>query len=69
MTHTEVTDWIDASVTVRHGMPHWPGNRPIVLQWVPDTGRGADWIVSHLAMGVRSGTHEPGQAVSAEAAP
>jgi hypothetical protein len=22
---SEMTDWIDVSVTVRHGMPHWPG--------------------------------------------
>ena len=32
MTHAEVTDWIDVSVTVRHGMPHWPDNPPIVLE-------------------------------------
>ncbi len=60
MTHVEVTDWIDVSVTVRHGMPHWPDNPPIVLQRVLDTGRGDDCNVSHLAMGVHSGTHMDG---------
>ena len=27
----QMTDWIDVSVTVKHGMPHWPDNPPIVL--------------------------------------
>ena len=60
MTHAEVTDWIDVSVTVRHGMPHWPDNPPIVLQRVLDTGRGGVCNVCHLAMGVHSGTHMDG---------
>jgi arylformamidase len=60
MTHVEVTDWIDVSVTVRHGMPHWPDNPPIVLQRVLDTERGDVCNVSHLAMGVHSGTHMDG---------
>ena len=34
MTHAEVTDSIDVSVTVRHGMRHWPDNPPIVLERV-----------------------------------
>jgi putative cyclase len=53
----ETTDWIDVSVTVRHGMPHWPDNPPIVLERVLDIGRGDACDVSHLAMGVHSGTH------------
>jgi arylformamidase len=60
MTHVEVTDWVDVSVTVRHGMPHWPDNPPIALQRVLDIGRGDDCNVSHLAMGVHSGTHMDG---------
>jgi hypothetical protein len=47
----EMTDWIDVSVTVRHGMPHWPDNPPIVLERVMDLGHGDDCNVSHLAMG------------------
>lgn len=60
MTQAEVADWIDVSVTVRHGMPHWPDNPPIVLERVLDTGRGDVCNVSHLAMGVHSGTHMDG---------
>jgi arylformamidase len=56
----EIAHWIDVSVTVRHGMPHWPDNPPIVLQRVLDTGRGDACNVSHLAMGVHSGTHMDG---------
>ncbi len=57
MTQPGVTDWIDVSVTVRHGMQHWPDNPPIVLERVMDLRRGDDCNVSHLAMGVHSGTH------------
>ena len=57
MTDPEMTGWIDVSVTVRHGMPHWPDNPAIVLERVLDTGRGDECNVSHLAMGVHSGTH------------
>jgi arylformamidase len=56
----EMTDWIDVSVTVRHGMAHWPDNPPIVLERVLDLGRGDDCNVSHLAMGVHTGTHMDG---------
>jgi kynurenine formamidase len=37
----EITGWIDVSVTVRHGMPHWPGHPPIARPRL---------TVSHLAM-------------------
>jgi arylformamidase len=60
VTDPEMTGWIDVSVTVRHGMPHWPGNPPIVLERVMDLGRGDDCNVSRLAMGVHSGTHMDG---------
>ena len=52
--------WIDVSVTVQDGMPHWPDNPPIVLERVLDTERGDVCNVSHLAMGVHSGTHMDG---------
>jgi arylformamidase len=51
------TDWIDVSVTVRHGMPHWPDDPPVVIERVMDTSRGDDCTVSHVAMGVHTGTH------------
>jgi hypothetical protein len=35
------TPWIDVSVTVRHGMPHWPDiPPPIVLEGAMDPGQG-----------------------------
>ncbi len=56
----EMTDWIDVSVTVKHGMPHWPDNPPVVLERMMDLGRGDACNVSRLAMGVHSGTHMDG---------
>jgi len=49
--------WIDVSVTVRHGMPHWPDNPPIVMQRPMELLRGHACNLSHLAMGVHTGTH------------
>jgi len=54
---TSATGWIDVSVTVRQGMPSWPGDPPIYLERARDMGRGDDCNVSHVAMGVHSGTH------------
>src|SRR5436190_17371884 len=56
----DANGWIDVSVTVRHGMPHWPDNPPIVLERVMDIGRGDGCNVSRLAMGVHTGTHMDG---------
>jgi kynurenine formamidase len=41
-------------------MPHWPDNPPIVMQRAMDIERGDGCNVSHLAMGVHSGTHIDG---------
>ena len=60
MTEPGEAAWIDVSVTVRHGMPHWPDNPPIVMQRSMDIGRGHACNLSHLAMGVHSGTHIDG---------
>jgi len=60
MTGSGEAEWIDVSVTVRHGMAHWPDNPPIVMQRAMDIERGDGCNVSHLAMGVHSGTHIDG---------
>jgi hypothetical protein len=52
--------WIDVSVTVRAGMAHWPDNPPIYLERAMDMTRGDDCNVSHMAMGVHTGTHMDG---------
>jgi arylformamidase len=60
MTVLDGKEWIDVSVTVRHGMPHWPGDPPIVLERAMDIGQGDSCNLSRLAMGVHSGTHMDG---------
>ena len=60
MAEFVAADWIDVSVTVRSGMPHWPDNPPIVMERVMDLSRGDGANVSHLAMGVHTGTHMDG---------
>lgn len=45
----QTTDWIDVSVTVKHGMPHWPDNPPIVLERMMDLGRGNDYFLHEAA--------------------
>ena len=57
MTDDGDAAWIDVSVTVRHGMPHWPDNPPIVMQRAMELVRGHACNLSHLAMGVHTGTH------------
>jgi arylformamidase len=52
--------WIDVSVTVRHNMAHWPDNPAVVLERAMDIGRGDACNLSHLAMGVHTGTHMDG---------
>jgi arylformamidase len=60
MTGSDGETWIDVSVTVRAGMPHWPDNPPIVLERAMDIGRGDGCNVSLLSMGVHTGTHMDG---------
>jgi arylformamidase len=57
MTAADPTGWIDVSVTIKHGMAHWPDNPPIVVERHLDIGRGDDCNVSHIAIGVHTGTH------------
>jgi arylformamidase len=49
--------WIDATVMLRHGLPHWPGDPPVVITRVAEIAQGHDANVSHLSMGAHSGTH------------
>jgi len=56
-TAVDASGWIDVSVTVRHGMPHWPDDPPVIIERVMDIGRGDECNLSHVAMGVHTGTH------------
>jgi arylformamidase len=49
--------WIDVTVPVRSGMVHWPGNPPIEVTRTADVSKGDPATVSHLSLGVHSGTH------------
>lgn len=49
--------WIDVSVPVREGMPHWPGDPAFRLTRALDLARGDDCTVSEIALGVHTGTH------------
>jgi arylformamidase len=57
MATADPTGWIDVSVTIKHGMAHWPDNPPIVVERHLDIGRGDACNVSHMAIGVHTGTH------------
>jgi arylformamidase len=52
-----MTDWIDISVPIRTGMPHWPDNPPIVVERIMDIDHGGGANVSKLSLGVHTGTH------------
>lgn len=52
--------WIDVSVTLRSGMPRWPGNPPVRIERQLDIERGDDANVSALSMGSHTGTHMDG---------
>lgn len=52
-----MTDWIDISVPIRTGMPHWPDNPPIVVEKIMDMDHGAAANVSKMSLGVHTGTH------------
>jgi arylformamidase len=49
--------WIEASVPIRDGMVHWPGDPEIEVVRVSDLARGDPATVSRLSAGVHSGTH------------
>ena len=49
--------WIDISVGITDGMPHWPNNPPIELREVSSLAAGATSANSRLSLGVHSGTH------------
>lgn len=52
-----MSKWIDISVPIRSGMPHWPDNPPIVVEKTMDMDHGGAANVSKLSLGVHTGTH------------
>lgn len=49
--------WIDISVALRNGMPHWPDNPPVRIERTSDLACGDEVTVSHLSLGSHTGTH------------
>jgi arylformamidase len=49
--------WIDVTVPIRHGMPHWPGNPEIVVTQTQHLRRGDEATVSCVSFGVHTATH------------
>ena len=49
--------WIDVSVPLKNGMVHWPGDPAFNISQPRSLDRGDTVTLSHLDMGVHSGTH------------
>src|SRR5215475_12877332 len=49
--------WIDLTVGIRHEMVHYPGDPGVELKQTKHLDRGDPATVSHLSIGVHSGTH------------
>src|SRR5215471_17964185 len=49
--------WIDLTVGIRHEMVHFPGDPSVELKQTKHLDRGDSATVSHLSLGVHSGTH------------
>ncbi|MDQ6676700.1 MAG: cyclase family protein [Acidobacteriota bacterium] len=57
LTTYSLLDWIDISVALYPGMPHWPGNTPFEIAKDHDMALGDHDNVSRISMGVHTGTH------------
>lgn len=49
--------WIDISVPLRPGLPHWPGEPAFEIERVKDLERGDAATVSRMRLSVHTGTH------------
>lgn len=49
--------WIDVSVPIQPGMPHWPDSPPVRVQRAQSIARGDAANVSMLQMSAHTGTH------------
>ena len=52
-----MSPWIDLSVPVRNGMVPWPGDPEYKIDRVHDFARGDELVLSHIDLGVHTGTH------------
>src|SRR5581483_2305304 len=54
---TGTQPWVDVTVPIRRDMVHYPGNPGVELRHVEHLQRGDPATVSHLSLGVHTGTH------------
>jgi arylformamidase len=52
-----MSQWIDVSVRLRHGLVPWPGDPPFELNRVSDLARGDVCTFSSVSMSAHAGTH------------
>lgn len=52
-----MSEWIDISVALRTGMPHWPGDIPVNITQTMNIGAGDVCNLRTLSMSAHSGTH------------
>ena len=52
-----MTEWIDISIPIRNGMPHWPDNPPLQITRTMDLDCGDEATVSTIFIGSHTGTH------------
>lgn len=57
LTTYSLSDWIDISIPLRPGMPHWPGDYPFEISRDKEMAAGEECNVSRIAMSVHTGTH------------
>lgn len=50
-------EWIDISVPLRNSMVCWPGDPPVTIERMSESGQGYTTTISSLYLGSHSGTH------------
>jgi kynurenine formamidase/threonine dehydrogenase-like Zn-dependent dehydrogenase len=55
--HIDGAHWIDVTVPIQHEMVHYPGDPAVELRVTKHLDRGDPATVSHLSLGVHTGTH------------
>src|SRR5215831_12904463 len=54
---TDGKSWVDVTVPIQHEMVHYPGDPAVELQVTKHLDWGDPATVSHLSLGVHTGTH------------
>jgi arylformamidase len=52
-----MSEWIDVSVPLRTGMPHWPGDIPVTIRQTMNMEAGDPCNLRTLSMSAHTGTH------------